>query len=136
MAREQKVSFGKAIIYNDHNYVFDPERREWVRTEENKGQTVEILDVERIEKDRIVAGRYVLPLSDATIHNSDDGLVYSYNCSLPYLAEAAHLAEVERNIIVGQAFNYAGRTQPGKSNVMTYVLIGVLALLAVIGMFK
>jgi hypothetical protein len=134
---QRKEKIGTVILYQSQNYDYDPDARRWVQTADDKGQTVEILDVERIEQDHLIAGRYVLPLADAAIHNSGDGLVYSYNASLPYLTEIAHLGEVERNIIVGQAFLYAGRASAAaKPNLLMFGLVALLGVLAVIGMLK
>lgn len=132
------VSLGRVIVYGNPNYKYDGSTKEWTIDREGDKSTVcEVLDVQEVQKDRIVTSKYVLPLADASVSTNADGLVYSYNCSLPYLTETAHLAEVEQNIIMQQAFAYAGRTQPPpKTSLGIILLIGVLALLALIGMFK
>lgn len=137
MARtEEKINFGRVVIYGNPNYKYDRETEEWSKQDDDRNTVCEVLDITSIGQDRIVTSKYVLPLSDAAISNSEEGLVYSFNCSLPYLTETAHLAEVEQNIIVQQAFLYAGRTQPVKTNMMMVMIICFMGLLAVIGMFK
>lgn len=137
MAKQQTPALGTVIIYGNPNYRHDPGQGAWVpENDGDKTPKVEILDIQDIDRDYIKTSKYVLPVADATVCTSDSGLVYSYNCGLPYLEETAHLAEVEKNMIVSQAFLYAGRTQPGKTNLMMIVLVALLGLLAVIGMFK
>lgn len=137
MAKDKGPSLGQVIIYGNPNYRHDPERNAWLpENRDDKTPTVEIMDIQEIDREYIRTSRYVLPLKDATIHTSDEGLVYSYNGSLPYLAEVAHLAEVEKNIIMQQAFLYQGRTAPAKTPIMMILLVALLGLLAVIGMFK
>lgn len=100
----------------------------------------EVLEVGEVAEDRVIARNrgYVLPLQDAQIFNSPDGMVYAYNMNLPYLSETKHLAEVEKNIIVGQAFLYAGRNsfQSGKTSSFMWVVLAFFFILAMIGMFK
>lgn len=138
MAKQERPALGTVIIYGNPNYRHDPEKGAWVPEHNgDKTPTVEILDIQNIEKDYIRTSRYVLPLADATVCTSADGLVYSYNCGLPYLEETAHLAEVERNMIVSQAFLYQGRAAAnGKPSILMIALVALLGLLAVIGMFK
>lgn len=141
MARktEQQVSYlGKVIVYGNPNYHYDKDQEDFVPTNENdKTPVCEILDVEEVTNDRVITGKYVFPIADASICTSDEGLIYSYNCSLPYLKETAHLAEVEKNTIMQQAFLYAGRvTQQNKPGLMMWMLVGLLGLMAIIGMFK
>lgn len=137
MARIEKVKLGTVVVYGNPNYKYDGEAKEWSKTEDDKTPTCEILDVQELDRDRIVTSKYVLPLADATITTGDDGLVYTYNCSLPYLTEMAHLAEVEKNIIVSQAFLYAGRNMPNnKPSLLVWVLVAAMILLALVGMFQ
>lgn len=128
----------KVILFGDCNYKWDIESETYVRTEpENKNAyKVEILDVKDIIKNRIITDKYVLPLEDATIRQGEDGTYYCYNAALPYINEVAHLAEVEKNIIVEQAFLYPNRSMMSqqKSNTMNYLVIGALTIIAIIGM--
>jgi|SRR5690625_2228056 len=80
--------------------------------DQGEGRTCHVSDVLEVTDGRIITTdrRFVLPLSDASIYTSASGLVYAYNVNLPYLQEIEHLADVEENIIVSQAFDYAGRT--------------------------
>lgn len=126
------VVYGRPIVEKDHdNDVITSAHYE-------SASVCEVLDVLDIFKDRIITDKYVLPLADAVIHTSSEGTVYSYNCTLPYLEEVAHLAEVEQNIIISQAFAYHGRMQPKppQTPIMVYVMLAILAILAIIGMFK
>lgn len=135
--KEQKISVGKAIIYGNPNYRYNEEAGRFIPTnEDDRSSVCTILDVQEVTQDKVITSHYVLPMSDATISTSDDGLVYSFNCSLPYLQETAHLAEIEKNTIMNQAFNYPGRTQQAKTSGVMWLLIGLLGLLAIIGMFK
>lgn len=98
---------------------------------------VEILPVTDIKPgEYIKAEHYVLPINDATKMNSDNGLVYLYNVSLPYLQEAAHLAEVEKNIVFGSAFMYPGRNMnQGKPNLFQWMLVVAIFLLGAFAIF-
>lgn len=139
MAKQQpEVSqWGRVIIFGNPNYTFDSEQQAYIaEMPGDKSPMVEVLDVQRIEKDRIITSKYVLPIADASSCTSDDGMVYCYNCSLPYIQETAHLAEVEKNTIVQQAFLYAGRTAPVRTSGLVWVLVGFLGLLALVGMFN
>ncbi|WP_336791149.1 hypothetical protein [Paenibacillus sp. MMO-177] len=135
---EIRTYFGKAVVYGDPNYTYHGESKEWIRDlSAEKANHCEILDITEVQKDRIITSKYVLPIADATISTSSDGLVYSFHCSLPYLHETAHLADVEINTIMEQAFAYTGRTQPPpKTPLMLVGLVGLLGLLALVGMFK
>ncbi|MNJ63746.1 hypothetical protein D3C77_596670 [compost metagenome] len=95
-----------------------------------------MLDVTEDEGDYIKAGYYLFPKSDATIMNSDDGLIYAYNVSLPYLEEITHLAKVEENIVIGQAFLYAGRNIPKTNpNMFQWVIVVLIFLLGAFAIF-
>lgn len=134
---EHKANLGRVIVYGVPHVAKDYEE-DMIKSAEYESATIcEILEVREIFKDRIVTDKYVLPISDAVIHTSSEGTVYSYNCTLPYLAEVAHLAEVEQNIIISQAFAYQGRSQPKQQTpIILYILVGFMGLLAIIGMFK
>lgn len=135
--KEQVVSIGRVIIIGNPNYQYNDAAKEYVPTnEDDKTSSCEILDIQEIERNRIITSKYVLPLADASILTSDEGLIYSFNCSLPYLQETSHLAEVEKNTIMQQAFLYAGRTAPIKTSGLMWVLVGILGLMSIIGMFK
>lgn len=135
-----KKDLGRAIIFGDLNYSYDEKGQTWSMTEgqkEGQNRMCEILTVREVKPDRILTDKFVLPISDAEIYNSPYGLTYCYNAALPYVKEVAHLAEVEENIVIGQAYLYAGKNIPtGKPNLLTWVLILFLGLLAVMGMTK
>ncbi|MMZ56020.1 hypothetical protein D1872_178970 [compost metagenome] len=96
----------------------------------------EILDVTDDQGDYIKAGYYLLPKSDATVLTNEDGLVYVYNVSVPYLDEVAHLAKVEENIIIGQAFLYPGRNMPKTGpNGFQWALVILMFLLGAFAIF-
>lgn len=135
--KEQVISLGRVIIFGNPNYQYSEQEKEFVPTNENdKSSMCEVLDIQEIERNRVITSKYVLPLADASISTSDEGLIYSYNCSLPYLQETAHLAEVEKNTIMQQAFLYAGRTAPVKTSGLMWALVGILGLMSIIGMIK
>lgn len=139
MAKEvPNVALGKVIVYGDPNYQYDPAEKEFVRMSGGtEMSTCDILDIQDIQQDRIVTSKYVLPIADAVRSTSNEGIVYSYCASLPYLKETAHLAEVEKNTIISQSFLYQGRNTPnGKTAPIVWVLVGVLGLMSLIGMFK
>lgn len=139
MSKSQpNISLGKVIVYGSPTYSYDPEEKDWVRMSGgNDMSMVDILDIQEIQSDRIITSKYVLPLADGVRSTSNDGIVYTYCASLPYLTETAHLAEVEKNTIISQAFLYAGRnTATGKTSPLVWVMVGVLGLMALIGMFK
>lgn len=132
MAKKVEViNLGRALIFRGYN----------VRKSEDikPGETdvVEILPISDITATHIVADHYVLPVEDATVLHSEDGLVYVYNASLPYLKETAHLAEVEKNIIMGQAFHYPGRNMPKTGpNLFQWVLVAMIFLIAAMAIFN
>lgn len=91
-----------------------------------------------IENGRIITDNadLVLPLDDAKPFSTKDGILYAYNVSLDYLKEVQHLAEVEKNIIVQQAFLYPGRGMDNsKSNITNLIVIGALSLITIISLF-
>lgn len=124
---EIKLNLGRVVLFRGY---------EDTKAEDLKAQgndVVEIMDVSDDQGEYIRADHYVLPKSDATVLNSDQGLVYVYNVSLPYLEEVAHLAKVEENIIVGQAFLYQGRNVPKSGpNLFQWCVFGGLFLLSMI----
>jgi hypothetical protein len=129
---EVKLNLGRVVLFRG----FKATKVEDI--EPGAQDMVEILDVDDVQTDYIQADRYVLPIEDATVLNSEDGLVYCYNVSLPYLQEIKHLAEVEKNIVIGQAFMYPGRNMPNpnKGSLMPVLLIVAVVLIAAFGIFK
>jgi len=107
--KEEKINLGRVVLFR--NYA--AQKAEDISPGDK--DVCEILDVEDDQGEYIRAGYYVLPKSDATVLSNEDGLVYVYNVSLPYLEEVAHLAKVEENIVIGQAFLYPGRNIPKTS---------------------
>lgn len=130
MAKTEVINLGRVVLFR--NYTAK------TMEELNPGDKdiCEILDVEDDQGDYIKAGYYVLPKTDATVLNSDDGLVYTYNVSLPYLNEIAHLAKVEENIVIGQAFLYPGRNMPKTSpSMFQWALVILMFLLGAFAIF-
>jgi len=123
---EVKENLGRVVLIRSH-LAEKPE--EFIQGGDD---VFEILPVTDVRQDFIVASdKYVLPTADARILNSSSGLVYAYNVSLPYLQEIAHLAQVEKNIVIGQAYLYQGRNMPnGKPNVFQWALVAFVFLLA------
>lgn len=136
-AKQQKQQLGRAILFGQLNYSYD-DKKGWIEDSVRKdNRTCEVVSIDEVHNDRIMAGNYVLPLSDATIYNSPSGLTYAYNVSLPYLKEIAHLAEVEKNIVIGQAYLYQGKNIPsGKPSAFMWFMVIMIAMLAIIGMLK
>jgi hypothetical protein len=133
----EAIKRDKVIIFGNPNYWYDQDNKVWELVGNDKTPTCEIYDVEDIKADRILTYRHTLPLADANIVSGSEGMYYCYNASLPYLTETAHLAEVEKNIIIGQAYLYKGRTAaPKNANLMMFVVMGAMFLLAMVGMFK
>lgn len=128
---EEAPNLGRAVIFRGFGVV----KTEDIKTGES--DIVEILPVQEVTTTHIQADRYVLPVEDATILNSEDGLVYVYNASLPYLKETAHLAEVEKNIVMGQMFLYPGRNMPKNGpNLFQWALVLMVFVLAALAIFK
>lgn len=128
---EVKENLGRVALFRSHD----------AQTYEELGgggaDVFEILNVQEIRQDTIIAGKYVLPRSDAKILNSESGLVYCYHVSLPYLNEISHLAEVEKNIVIGQAYLYKGHNIPnGKPNLFQWALVIFVFLMGVIAIMK
>lgn len=129
--REEIVNLGRVILYRD--FVLD---RDEDVLEAGGGNMIEVLRVVDNANGRLHAGAYVLPVTDAQVFTSDEGLVYCYNASPRYLEEVKHLGDVERNIIVSQAFSYPGRmTHLQKGNGLVWGIMIVLGLVAIIAMF-
>jgi hypothetical protein len=137
MAKEKQPEImGRAVLFGDVNYTLDQEHSTFTKSF-GENRICEILDVTEVKGGRVVTGKYVLPLADAVQYPSQEGMIYCYNMSLPYLTEASHLADVEVNQIMEKAFEFAGRTNnTNKPPVMMWVLVLLLGVLAIIGMFK
>ena len=94
--------------------------------------------VVEIDNGRIITENsdLVLPFEDAKAFNTNEGVLYAFNCSLDYLKESQNLAEVEKNIIISQAFLYPGRSRDEqKSSLTNLVIIGALSLITIISLF-
>lgn len=131
MAKEIKENLGRVVLFRSHD----------AKTSQDLGDggadIFEIQNVQEIRQDTIVAEKYVLPLQDAKILNSEQGLVYCYHVSLPYLTEIAHLAEVEKNIVIGQAYLYKGHNVPnGKPNAFQWALMIGITILGLVAILK
>lgn len=131
MARETvKLNLGRVIMFRDYK-AKSPEE-----VEEGSTDVCEVLEVTDDEGDYIKAGYYLLPKSDATVLHSEDGLVYAYNVSLPYQKEVSHLAKVEENIIIGQAFLYPGRNIPKTGpNMFQWAIVVFIFLMGTFAIF-
>ena len=128
--REVKVNLGRAVIFRN----FEARKAEDIVA--GTTDVCEILDVEDDQGEYIRAGYYVLPKADATVLTNEDGLVYTYNVSLPYLQEVAHLAKVEENIVIGQAFLYPGRNMPSTGpNMFQWAIVLFIFLLGAFAIF-
>lgn len=132
MARREAAepSQGRVIVFRDVDAKAAEEIQPGAR------DFVEILEVEEVAADYIRAGSYVFPTSDTVRMTSELGLVYAVNASLPYLAETAHLADVEKNIVFGSAFKYPGRSSANaRSNIPMIVMMVGAFLIATFAIF-
>lgn len=128
--REVKVNLGQVVLFRN----YEAKKAEDLISGDK--DVCEILDVEDDQGDYIRAGYYVLPKADATVLTSEQGLVYTYNVSVPYLQEIAHLAKVEENIIIGQAFLYPGRNMPSTGpNMFQWALVLLMFTLGAFAIF-
>lgn len=132
MAKNNEVNkLGRVVLFKDWSSQSEGE------VKPGGNDVFELLPIHEIHNDSIYCGKYVLPISDATILNSQEGLVYAYNVSLPYLKEISHLAEVEKNIVIGQAYLYQGRNVPtGKPSLFQWALVIFIFLLAIVAIMK
>lgn len=127
-----ETNYGRAVIFRDVQAL----KAEDLKT--MKGNDfIEIMQISEVTQEYLVADHYVLPIADALKINSDDGLVYVYNASLPYLQETAHLAEVEKNIVFNGAFMYPGRNMnKGQPSIFQWALVVMIFLVATFAIFK
>ena len=132
---DDREYLGKIVVFGDVEYQHDKEN--FTDKKITQKPIFEMLEIEDIHNDRLITNKQVFPLSDATILNDSEGLVYAFNMSLEYLQETKHLAEVEKNMIIGQAYLYAGKNllDNNKTSGFQWFLSGALALIAVIAIF-
>jgi hypothetical protein len=133
---ENRPNLGQVVLFGNYNYSYDHDKEEWNKHDDPNpyNRICEVLDVQDVFKDRVVTEKYVLPIADAEIHNGPTGAVYCYNASLPYLAETSHLAEVEKNIVIGQAYLYQGKNiRNGAPSPMQWVMLLAIIIFALVG---
>lgn len=131
MAKEVKQNLGRVVLFR--NFLAKKE----TDLQPGDRDMIDILDVDGVGNDFIRAGSYVLPTGDATVVNSDEGLVYVYNVSLPYLSEIQHLAQVEKNIVIGQAYLYQGRNVPnGKVPTILWFVIALIFVMGIVAIIR
>lgn len=129
--KEEIEYMGRVLLFKNHGAVLSSE------IESGAKDIVEILPIREIRQGNVITHSFVLPEKDATIMQSDEGMVYAYNVSLPYLKETAHLAEVEKNLVIDKAFNYPGRSNPGnKINIFQWVLVIFIFLMGIVAIMK
>jgi len=88
-----------------------------------------IVNVEKEEDGNLYCGDMILPVQDASLVKiSDLGRVFFYNCSIAYINEIYHLAEVEKNLVIKKALVFKGETEEKKGpGFFTYlVVIGLI----------
>lgn len=70
---------------------------------------IQVLDIEKREGGNLYCDGLIVPAADASdVRISEDGRVYLYNCSLGYINEIQHLAQVEENIVLNKALHFRG----------------------------
>lgn len=128
--QETEINLGRVVLFRNYQAKTAEELNPGDR------DVCEILDVTEDEGEYIKAGYYLLPKADATILNNEEGIVYAYNISLPYQEEVAHLAKVEENIVIGQAFLYPGRNIPKTGpGLFQWVVVSFIFLLGAFAIF-
>lgn len=100
---------------------------------EHDGRLAEVLDVEDINEDRVLAPGYLIPIKDAKEYISPSGRVFVVNAPKEYIQETKHLATVEMATVIRHAVQYE-RMVPEKTDIgklMPWIIV-VILLLAVI----
>lgn len=88
-----------------------------------------ILNVQREDEGNLYCGSLIVPIADASLVKiSDLGRVFFYNCSIPYINEIQHLAEVEKNLVINKALVFKGEVEEkkGPGFFMYLVVIGLI----------
>lgn len=87
----------------------------------------EILEVREQIGNDLYCGEHILPIDDASLVKIGmEGRVYFYNCSLPYINEIQHLAEVEKNLVINKALVFAGEINEKKSVSFFWYFVAVM----------
>jgi hypothetical protein len=100
---------------------------------EHDGRLCEVLDVEDVNEDRILAPGYSVPTQDVKEYISPRGRVFVLHAPEEYIEETKHLAAVEQNTVIRHAIQYE-RMTPAKADMgkmMPWLLIGLLLILVV-----
>lgn len=91
---------------------------------------VRILDAEEINGNlHSVDQSVVVPVADASmVKIGSEGRVFFYNCSLPYINEIYHLAEVEKNLVLNKAlvFKYEQDEKKGPGLFMYFIIAALI----------
>lgn len=89
------------------------------------GEKIEVLPVLAADSETVVTEFNVFPRADATIKfDPNGGVVYLYNCDLPYLQETEHLKQIEESIVLKGLFDFG--TGEKKGDLRFYILAGLL----------
>ncbi|MCL6528299.1 MAG: hypothetical protein K6T57_15675 [Thermaceae bacterium] len=104
---------------------------------EHEGRTAEVLPIQEIDAERIVAPGHVIPRKDARQYITPRGTLWVLSAPSWYVDETRHLAEVEMASVIRQAVNYqrpgaARPAQPRWASVLPWILAAVLAVLVVL----
>lgn len=91
------------------------------------GEKIEILPVVGANESEVYTDFQVFPRADAVIKfDPNGGMIYMYNCDLPYLQETQHLKQVEESIVVRNLFDFGGTEKKG--DLRFYVMAALLLL--------
>lgn len=101
-------------------------------------RTAEVLAVEAMNEERVMAGEKSIPLADLELFLSSKGRVFVMRAPTTYIEATENLARVEKNTIIRQIAQYKKppEEKPGGLNWQTLLLIGGLILVAIIAAAK
>jgi hypothetical protein len=92
-----------------------------------------IIEVDEEHSGNLYCEEHILPLNDASLVKiSEKGRVFFYNCSLPYINEIQHLAQVEQNLVINKALIFKGEENDKNGPGMFTYLLVVLAFIALV----
>lgn len=89
-----------------------------------------ILDVQKEDEGNLHCGELIVPVADASmVKISEQGRVFFYNCSIPYINEIYHLAEVEKNLVINKALVVRGDQDEKRGpGLFMYFIVAALIL--------
>lgn len=85
------------------------------------------LDVERETEEAVHAGNLTLPRADAEIrYFPSGGRAFIYGCTANYLVESENIANLEKNTVLRNLFDYGATTKYG--NIQFYIMMAALII--------